>query len=100
MVLARVIKLVPGKDRLVRTVKLKTQSCTLTRPIQRMFPLAVSGNNITNPPLQKIQQTDSSVNCPNPDTLRATEQLQMSRCGRPVKKLDKLNLMTLPNVFD
>ncbi|GFT68344.1 integrase catalytic domain-containing protein [Trichonephila clavipes] len=36
--LARVIKLIPGKDRLVRTVKLKTQSCILIRPIQRVFP--------------------------------------------------------------
>ncbi|GFV28561.1 integrase catalytic domain-containing protein [Trichonephila clavipes] len=53
--LARVIKLIPGKDRLVGTVKLKTQSCTLTRPIQRVFPLEVSGNEIANPPLQKVQ---------------------------------------------
>ncbi|GFV62224.1 integrase catalytic domain-containing protein [Trichonephila clavipes] len=34
--LTRVIKLIPWKDGLVRTVKLKTQSCTLTRPIQRV----------------------------------------------------------------
>ncbi|GFU32402.1 DUF5641 domain-containing protein [Nephila pilipes] len=41
--LARVIKLIPGKDGLVRTVKRRTQSCTLIRPIQRVFPLEVSG---------------------------------------------------------
>ncbi|GFX99022.1 uncharacterized protein TNCV_4301971 [Trichonephila clavipes] len=64
-------------DGLVRTVKLKTQSCTLIRPIQRVFPLEVSGNDITNPPLQKIQQTDSSMNWPNPDTLKTTEQPQI-----------------------
>ncbi|GFX09517.1 hypothetical protein TNCV_4699031 [Trichonephila clavipes] len=55
-----------------RTVKLKTQYCTSIRPIQRVFPLEVSGNDITNLPHQKVQQTDSSVNCPNPDTLKAT----------------------------
>ncbi|GFV93189.1 integrase catalytic domain-containing protein [Trichonephila clavipes] len=98
--LARVIKLIPGKDGLVRIVKLKTQSCTLIRPIQRVFPLEVSGNDITNPPLQKVQQTDSSASCPNPDTLKATEQPQVTRCGRPVKKPDKLNLLTLIDVFD
>ncbi|GFX67811.1 integrase catalytic domain-containing protein [Trichonephila clavipes] len=98
--LARVIKLIPGKDGLVRTVKLKTQSCTLIRPIQRVFPLEVSVNDIKNPPLQKVQQTDSSVSCPNPDTLKATEQPQVTRCGRPVKKPDKLNLLTLTDVFD
>ncbi|GFT71728.1 integrase catalytic domain-containing protein [Trichonephila clavipes] len=98
--LAREIKLIPGKDGLVRTVKLRTQSCTLIRPIQRVFPLEVSGNDITNPPLQKVQQTDSSVNYPNHDTLKATEQPQVTRCGRPVKKPDKLNLSTLTDVFD
>ncbi|GFY77867.1 DUF5641 domain-containing protein [Trichonephila inaurata madagascariensis] len=46
--LARVIKLISGKDGLVRTVKLKTQSCTLIRPIQRVFPLEVSGNDVTS----------------------------------------------------
>ncbi|GFX96510.1 integrase catalytic domain-containing protein [Trichonephila clavipes] len=70
--LARVIKLIPGEDGLVRTVKLKTQSCTLVRPIQLVFPLEGSGNDTRNPPLQKVQQTDSSMNCPNPDTLKAT----------------------------
>ncbi|GFU29907.1 integrase catalytic domain-containing protein [Trichonephila clavipes] len=98
--LARVIKLISGKDGLVRTVKLKTQSCTLIRPIQRVFPLEVSGNDITNPLFQKVQQTYSSLNCPNPDTLKASEQPQVTRCGRPVKKPDKLNLLTLTDVFD
>ncbi|GFT19677.1 integrase catalytic domain-containing protein [Trichonephila clavipes] len=67
-----------AKDGLMRTVKLKTQSCTLIRPIQHVFPLEVSGNDITNPPLQNVQQTDSSMNCPNPDTLKATEQPQVT----------------------
>ncbi|GFX47961.1 DUF5641 domain-containing protein [Trichonephila clavipes] len=97
--LARVIKLIPGKDGLVRTVKLKTRSCTLIRTIQRVFPLEVSGNDITNPPLQKVRQTDSSVSCTNLDTLKAIEQPQVTRCCRPVKKPDKLNLLTLTDVF-
>ncbi|GFV77765.1 integrase catalytic domain-containing protein [Trichonephila clavipes] len=47
-----------------------------------------------------VQQTDSSVNCSNPDTLKATEQPQVTRCGRPVKKPKTLNLLTLTDVFD
>ncbi|GFV40571.1 hypothetical protein TNCV_1984131 [Trichonephila clavipes] len=47
----------------------------------------------------KVQQIDSSVSCPNPDTLKATEQPQVTRCG-PVKKPDKLNLLTLTDNFD
>ncbi|GFW80618.1 integrase catalytic domain-containing protein [Trichonephila clavipes] len=77
--LASAIKLIPGKDGLVSTVKLKTQFCTLIRPIQRVFPLEVSGNDVTSLPLQKFQQTDSSVNYPNPDTLYATEKPQVTR---------------------
>ncbi|GFW47634.1 integrase catalytic domain-containing protein, partial [Trichonephila clavipes] len=47
--LTRVIKLIQGKDGLVRTVKLKTKSCPLTRPIQHLFPRPeASENNITN----------------------------------------------------
>ncbi|GFU84125.1 integrase catalytic domain-containing protein [Trichonephila clavipes] len=89
-----------ARDGLVRTVKLRTQSCTLIRPIQRVLLLEVSGNDIANPPLQKVQQTDSSVNYPNHETLKATEQPQVTRCGRPAKKPEKLNLLTLTDVFD
>ncbi|GFU12835.1 integrase catalytic domain-containing protein [Trichonephila clavipes] len=98
--LTRVIKLIPGKDGLMRTVKLKTQSCTLIQPIQRVFPLEVSVNDITSLPLQKVPQADSSVSYPNPDTLKATEKPQVTRCGRSVKKPDKLSLLTLTDVFD
>ncbi|GFS55060.1 integrase catalytic domain-containing protein [Nephila pilipes] len=89
-----------GKDGLVRTVKLRSQSCTLILPIQRVFPLEVSGNSVTSLPLQKVQQIDSSMNCADPDTLKATVKPQVTRSGRPVKKPDKLNLLTLTDVFD
>ncbi|GFQ84804.1 integrase catalytic domain-containing protein [Trichonephila clavata] len=98
--LARVIKLIPGKEGLVRIVKLRTQCCTLIRPIQRVFPLEVSRNSVTSLPLQKVQQIDSSINCADPDTLKATVKPQVTRCGRPMKKPDKLKLLTLTDVLD
>ncbi|GFQ98711.1 integrase catalytic domain-containing protein [Trichonephila clavata] len=91
--LARVIKLIPGKDGLVRTVKLRTQSCTLIRPMQRVFPLEVSGNSVTSLPLQKVQQIDLSMNCAEPDTLKASVKPQVTRCGRPVKKPEQTELV-------
>ncbi|GFR07819.1 DUF5641 domain-containing protein [Trichonephila clavata] len=84
----------------LRTVKLRTQSCTLIRPIQRVFLLEVSGNSVTSLPLQKVQHIDSSMNCADPDTVKATVKPQVTRCDRPVKKPDKLNLLTLTDVFD
>ncbi|GFR13071.1 DUF5641 domain-containing protein [Trichonephila clavata] len=80
--------------------KLRTQSCTLIRPMQRVFPLEVSGNSVTSLPLQKVQQIDLSMNCADPDTVKASVKPQVTRCGRPVKKPDKLNLLTLTDVFD
>ncbi|GBO43894.1 hypothetical protein AVEN_203275-1, partial [Araneus ventricosus] len=106
--LARIIELIPGKDGLVRTVKLKTQSSTLIRPIQRVFPLELSGNDLTSLPLQKVQLTELSVNSPNPETSvkspipdpSKANQPQVSRCGRAIKRPKRLNLVTLNDVFE
>ncbi|GFU97071.1 uncharacterized protein TNCV_3347171 [Trichonephila clavipes] len=67
---------------------------------KRVFLLEGSGNAVTKQPLHKVQQTDSFVNYPNADTLKATEKPQVIRCDHPVKKPDKLNLLTLNDVFD
>ncbi|GBO26557.1 hypothetical protein AVEN_205168-1 [Araneus ventricosus] len=106
--LVRIIELIPGKDGLVRTVKLKTQSSTLIRPIQRVFPLELSGNDLTSLPLQKVQLTELSVNSPNPETSvkssipdpSKANQPQVSRCGRAIKRPKRLNLVTLNDVFE
>ncbi|GFY37265.1 integrase catalytic domain-containing protein [Trichonephila inaurata madagascariensis] len=39
--LAKVIRLIPGKDSKIRTVELKTRTGTMLRPIQRVYPLEV-----------------------------------------------------------
>ncbi|GFT21338.1 integrase catalytic domain-containing protein [Trichonephila clavipes] len=66
--LARVIELIPGKDGLVRTVRVKTQHSILVRPIQRIFPLEVSGSdfqellNISSD--SSMKTLDNDVNLP------------------------------------
>lgn len=40
--LARIVELIPGRDGVVRTAKVKTQNGILLRPVQRLFPLEVS----------------------------------------------------------
>ncbi|GFR05478.1 hypothetical protein TNCT_593991 [Trichonephila clavata] len=84
-------KIDPRKGWTGENCKLRTQSCTLIRPIQRVFLLEVSGNSVTSLPLQKVQHIDSSMNCADPDTVKATVKPQVTRCDRPVKKPDKLN---------
>ncbi|CAL1286305.1 unnamed protein product [Larinioides sclopetarius] len=113
--LARVIELIPGKDGLVRTVKLKTKSCTLIRPIQRVFPLELSVNDLSNLPRNKAPLTEPSENSPSSNTLETSlqspipetfmnsskaSQPQVTRCGRVIKRPKKLNLVTLTDVFE
>ncbi|GBN82401.1 hypothetical protein AVEN_91690-1 [Araneus ventricosus] len=111
------LELILGKDGLARTVKLKTQSSTLIRPIQRVFPLELSGNDLTSLLLQKIQLTELSVNSPNPETpvkfpisktsvkypipdFSKANEPQVTRCGRAIKRPKRLNLVTLNDVFE
>ncbi|CAL1266736.1 unnamed protein product [Larinioides sclopetarius] len=72
--LTRVIELIPGKDGLVRTVKLKTKSCTRIRPIQRVFPLELSVNDLSNLPVHKAPLTEPSENSPSSNTLENSLQ--------------------------
>ncbi|GBM87314.1 hypothetical protein AVEN_169950-1 [Araneus ventricosus] len=100
-----------GKDGLVRTVKLKTQYCALIRPIQCVYPLEVSRNDVKSLPLRKVELTESSVNSTNPDSSEAlvkspisdfsnTNQPQMTICGLAIKRSKRLNLLTLSDVLE
>ncbi|GFT94182.1 DUF5641 domain-containing protein [Nephila pilipes] len=88
----------PGKDRLVRTVKLNTQFSTLIRPIQRVFPLGVNENDWKSLQLQGVQRTESAKS-PNPDSSEANKPV-MTRYSRAIRKLTKLNMLTLSDVFE
>ncbi|GFY72607.1 integrase catalytic domain-containing protein [Trichonephila inaurata madagascariensis] len=77
--LARIIELIPGKDRIVRTVRVKTQHSVFVRPIQRIFPLEASGSDfqeLLKPPADSSMKTlNNDVNLP-----------QVSRFGREIKR--------------
>lgn len=44
--MARILELIVGRDGHVRVAKLKTENGLLTRPLQRLFPLEVSTEEI------------------------------------------------------
>ncbi|GFT16649.1 DUF5641 domain-containing protein [Trichonephila clavipes] len=50
--LAKVIKLIPGRDGRVIVVEVSTSSGTFLRPIKRLYPLEVSGTDISDLPEQ------------------------------------------------
>ncbi|GFS57548.1 putative pro-pol polyprotein [Trichonephila clavipes] len=46
--LGRVLELFPGKDGIIRLVKLRTERGDTLRPIQRLYPLEVTSNQLRN----------------------------------------------------
>ncbi|GFU21822.1 DUF5641 domain-containing protein [Trichonephila clavipes] len=54
--LAKVIKLIPGRDGRVRVVEVSTSSGSFLRPIQRLYPLEVSGTDTSDLP-EQIKET-------------------------------------------
>ncbi|GFX02573.1 DUF5641 domain-containing protein [Trichonephila clavipes] len=56
--LAKVIKLIPGRDGRVRVVEVSTSSGSFLRPIQRLYPLEVSGTDISDLPEQIKRDTE------------------------------------------
>ncbi|KAF8795710.1 hypothetical protein HNY73_000177 [Argiope bruennichi] len=73
-----------GKDGHVRTIRVKTQHTTLVRPIQRIFPLEVSGRDFQK---QLGPSADSSVET----FVKYVNLPQVSRFGREIKRPNRLN---------
>ncbi|XP_035211173.1 uncharacterized protein LOC118185437 [Stegodyphus dumicola] len=100
--LAKVIRLIPGKDGKVRTVELKTQAGTLLRPIQRVFPLEVQltdtptdpihDNSFTNPISSISSDEHSDSNDSSNDSSNILQGAKVSRFGRVIKVPQKLDL--------
>ncbi|GFS32255.1 integrase catalytic domain-containing protein [Trichonephila inaurata madagascariensis] len=96
--LAKVIRLISGKDGKIRTVELDTRTGTMLRPIQRIHPLKVQTTETPEDPLNDCTFT-------NPISSISSDMLSdpngpsnvlpiVSRCGRIIKvpeKLDPLN---------
>lgn len=94
--LGRVVELFPGKDGIVRLVRLKTPKGYLLRPVQRLYPLEVTDKflqisdemsaNAENPKLVPAKDVAGQIsNNGNPDELCA----KRTRSGRVVKPVDR-----------
>ncbi|CAL1269528.1 unnamed protein product, partial [Larinioides sclopetarius] len=56
--LGRVTDIIPGKDGIVRLVRILTSHSKLLRPVQRVYPLEISSDSDFLPPM-KIDDTVS-----------------------------------------
>lgn len=83
--LARVIKVFPGKDKIVRVAKVKTATGELMRPIQRLYPLEMS-EEMTKPGTDETDQTKEDNQDSSPQTV---SNVIHTRSGRCVKVPDR-----------
>ncbi|GFV91735.1 putative RNA-directed DNA polymerase from transposon X-element [Trichonephila clavipes] len=94
--LAKVIRLIPGKDGKIRTVELKTRTGTMLRPIQRVYPLEVQSTETPNDPSNDCTITNpiSSISSDNLSDPNDSSNVlpRVSKYGRVIKVPEKLDL--------
>ena len=92
--LARVIRLLPGRDGVIRTVELKTTRGVVVRPVQRVhvlelendpLPVGEEGSVPIQPPV--ICQNDQKTQCG-----RSTGKQVITAKGRVIKQVARLDL--------
>ncbi|GFT44317.1 putative RNA-directed DNA polymerase from transposon X-element [Trichonephila clavipes] len=95
--LAKVIRLIPGKDGKIRTVELNTRTGTMLRPIQRVYPLEVQSIETPNDPLNDCTITNpiSSISSDNLSDPNDSSNVlpRVSKYGRVIKVPEKLDLV-------
>nr|XP_042912440.1 uncharacterized protein LOC122272625 [Parasteatoda tepidariorum] len=90
--LTKIIELLPGKDKVVRLAKVKTENGTFLRPLQRLFPLEISEPN-TNPflfPASSFTDSPSSSSESMQPAASVSRALPyVSRYGRTIRPIEK-----------
>jgi hypothetical protein len=83
--MAVIVELLPGRDNVVRTARLKTQNGIILRPIQRLYPLEVSAANETN---FLVSGRPKAVNAATPDKTDKNESSAevITRRGRKIRR--------------
>lgn len=91
--LAKIEKLIEGRDGVIRVAVLKTKDGILKRPLQRIYPLEIcsddmNGNDMREKVIEQSVSDDiNEKNC-EPKTDCNTEEIKKTRSGRIVKKPD------------
>ncbi|GBM45476.1 hypothetical protein AVEN_210213-1 [Araneus ventricosus] len=80
--LGRVTDIIPGKDGIVRLVKIQKSHCKLLRIIQRVYPLEISSASEFLPPM-KVNHT-VSINSDDKEPFSECKR-KVSRSGRYIK---------------
>lgn len=97
--MVRIIEVIPGKDGVSRTARVKTQNGVLLRPVQRLYPLEMSSaeeadtaankllaNSVVSPVAAEHRESD----CHHEDKAKPTAEVTVTRLGRKVNKPKRL----------
>lgn len=111
--IGRVIEVFPGKDRLVRLVRVKTIHNDFLRPVQRLFPLEFHDGDCQNPSSDASSDLEDTLSSVSPQQnnckgvceensagvlkSRATDNVKFTRSGR-VSKIPRKYLETVSTV--
>ncbi|GFQ83890.1 hypothetical protein TNCT_669891 [Trichonephila clavata] len=111
--LAKVLKLLMGRDGNIRTLRLKCGNAEIIRPVQRLFPLEIQPEEllIAAVGMEKVPEpstwsevpvayTDEEVNPELTEVTPAMDNCKFSRCGRKTKPPQKLDLLNLTIFFE
>ncbi|XP_070556642.1 uncharacterized protein [Ptychodera flava] len=81
--LARVTRLLPGEDGIVRTVEIKTKMGKTNRPVTKLYPLETSGipstADLTSRPVRNPLIEDNAIQSQNTDEAIQTERARPTR---------------------
>ncbi|GFV98484.1 integrase catalytic domain-containing protein [Trichonephila clavipes] len=105
--LGKVIELIPGRDRKVRTLKLRCSNSEIIRPIQRVFPLAIQSAEMgesNDVPLDaealRIPSADVDVSESAIPVNAPPNMPKVSRYGRTLQRPRRLNVFNVTTVFE
>jgi hypothetical protein len=88
--LARILECIPGRDGIVRVVKMKTATGEFTRPIQRIYPLEASGKDeLETRTTEEVPGSSEGTESFKIDKYIPEGKLIKTKSGRTLKTLNR-----------
>ncbi|OXA48910.1 uncharacterized protein LOC110854898 [Folsomia candida] len=85
--MGRILNLFPGKDGKFRVAKIRTKNGVITRPLQRLYPLEITGNSVECPVPPNLEKAEEKAT-----EWEKEEPVKRTRHGRQTKKPDRLGV--------
>ncbi|GFT64260.1 integrase catalytic domain-containing protein [Nephila pilipes] len=106
--LGKVVKLIPGRDGKVRTLKLRCNKTEIIRPIQRVFPLEIQSAETAELDVVPLDADAPKIPSANFDVSESSmipvdahpNMPNLSRYGRTIRRPKRLSVFNITTVFE